>query len=212
MALFDSRLIHIILLLLVVIPLAYSVVFWSESATTIGQNIMANWLATMIGAGVGVLIGLEVYRWQQSREQETAREETREKENAILNALLSELRENDKKLEVRRHKTPVERALEPRLRLKDELWRALSDAGELKRITDLAVLESAATAYHCVRAAVFIEEEFVRQTGVLSVWVDTGHAPDVGDALKSELLEADRDLGQAIEGAIDAIVKGLEMA
>jgi hypothetical protein len=87
MAPINSRWRHIILALLALIPLIYGILSWSESANTIGQNIMTNWLATMIGAAVGVLIGLEVYRWQQGREQTAKEQEASDHETKILVAI-----------------------------------------------------------------------------------------------------------------------------
>jgi hypothetical protein len=210
MAPINPRLIHIVLVLLALIPLVYGIRYWSESANTIGQNIMANWLATMIGAAVGVLIGLEVYRWQQGREQKVKEKEASYQETKILVAILREFMDNRKALAARREKMPQERSILLGLRLKDELWNAFSDSGELRWITDLTLLESIAAAYHHIRAVEFIEEEIVRQTGALTVPIKMEHGPDVGDEFKSELIEADAELDQAIERAISALVDSIE--
>jgi hypothetical protein len=210
MAPISPRLIHIVLVLLVLIPLVYGIRYWSESVSTIGQNIMANWLATMIGAGVGVLIGLEVYRWQQGREHQAQEKEASDQETKILAALLRELMDNRKALAARREKMPQERSILLGFRLKDELWNAFSDGGELRWITDLTLLESISVTYHHIRSVVFIEEEIVRQTGALTVPIEMEYGPDVGDEFKSELIAADAELDQAIERAISAIVDGID--
>jgi hypothetical protein len=210
MAPVNSRLIHFILVLLALIPLVYGIRYWSESANTIGQNIMASWLATMIGAGVGVLIGLEVDRWQQGREQMAKKEETSCQETQVLNAILRELMDNRKALAARREKMPQERSILLGLTLKDELWNALSDGGELRWITDLTLLESIAAAYHHIRSVVFIEEEIVRKTGALTVPIELEYGPDVGDEFKSALIEADAELDQAVERTISAMTDRLQ--
>lgn len=211
MAPINSRLIHIILVLLALIPSVYGIRYWSESANTIGQNIMANWLATMIGAAVGVLIGLEVYRWQQGREQEVKEKEASHQETKILAAILRELMDNRKALAARREKMPQERSILLGSRLKDALWNAFSDGGELRWITDVTLLECIAAAYHHIRSVVLIEEEIVRQTGALTVPIEMEYGPGVvGEEFKSELMEADAELDQAIERVIGAIAGRME--
>lgn len=210
MALINSRFIHIVLVLLALIPLVYGIRYWSEPANTIGQNTMANWLATMIGAAVGVLIGLEVYRWQQGQEQNAKEEEENTHKTQILAAILRELMDNRKALAARREKPPQERSIYLGFRLKDELWKALSDGGELRWIVDLSLLESIADAYHYIKSVVFIEQEIVRQTGVLTARIELESGPDVGDKFWSALIEAEEVLGRAIEGAINAIVARIE--
>jgi len=210
MAPFSQRLIHIFLVLLALIPLAYGIGYWSESADTIGQNIMASWLATMIGAAVGVLIGVEVYRWQQGGEQKTKEQEASYQETKILVVIHRELMDNRKALAARREKMPQERPILLGLRLKDELWNAFSNGGELRWVTDLFLLESIAAAYHHIRSVVLIEEEILRQTGALTVPIEMEYGPQVGDEFKSALMEADADLEQATERAISALVDTVE--
>jgi len=210
MAPFSPRLIHIFLVLLALIPLAYGIGYWSESADTIGQNIMASWLATMIGAAVGVLIGVEVYRWQQGGEQKANELEASYQKTKILAVLHREVLDNRKALAARRERMPQERPILLGLRLKDELWTALSSGGALRWITDFSLLESVAAAYHHIRSVRLIEEEIVRQTGALTVPVGLEYGPQVGDALQAALLEADAELEPAIERAISALVDRIE--
>jgi hypothetical protein len=210
MAPFSPRLIHIFLVLLALIPLAYGIGYWSESADTIGQNIMASWLATMIGAAVGVLIGVEVYRWQQGGEQKAKELEASYHETKILAVLYRELIDNGKALAARRERMPQERPILLGLRLKDELWTALSNGGALRWITDFPLLESVAAADHHIRSVRLIEEEIVRQTGALTVSVGLEYGPQVGDEFQAALLEADAELELAIERAISALVDRIE--
>jgi len=210
MAPINSRWIHIVLVFLVLIPSAYGIHYWSESADTIGQNIMASWLATMIGAAVGVLIGLEVNRWQQGREQGAREQVAGQRERQILGAILGELKDNRTALAARRERMPQERSIPLGLRWKDALWRAFSDGGELRWIADLTLLESIAAAYHQIRSVAFVEEEMVRQTGALTVPMGTAHGADVGEGFKSELMAVDMELEQAIERAIGALVDRIE--
>jgi hypothetical protein len=210
MAPFSPRLIHIFLVLLALIPLAYGIGYWSESADTIGQNIMASWLATMIGAAVGVLIGVEVYRWQQGGEQKAKELEASYHETKILAVLYRELIDNGKALAARRERMPQERPILLGLRLKDELWTALSNGGALRWITDFPLLESVAAADHHIRSVRLIEEEIVRQTGALTVSVGLEYGPQVGDEFQAALLEADAELEPAIERATSALVDRIE--
>jgi hypothetical protein len=210
MAPFSPRLIHIFLVLLALIPLAYGIGYWSESADTIGQNIMASWLATMIVAAVGVLIGVEVYRWQQGGEQKAKELEASYHETKILAVLYRELIDNGKALAARRERMPQERPILLGLRLKDELWTALSNGGALRWITDFPLLESVAAADHHIRSVRLIEEEIVRQTGALTVSVGLEYGPQVGDEFQAALLEADAELEPAIERATSALVDRIE--
>ena len=106
----------------------------------------------MIGAGVGVLIGLEIYRWQEDGEQKATEKEATRQEAQILGAILRELMHNKNALAARREKMPQERSIPLGLRLKGELWNAFSDGGELRWVTDVILLESIAAAYHHTRS------------------------------------------------------------
>lgn len=130
------------------------------------DSAMGNWFATMVGAIVGILIALEINRRQQEvqekKEQEDKRQERLTRKTKILNQVKRELESNRQGLADR---LPIEdgvaRRVVPVDRLKDELWNALSDGGELQWIDDLDLLDCIATAYYNIRLIIYLEEKYV---------------------------------------------------
>jgi hypothetical protein len=123
------------------------------------DNLMGNWFATMIGVIVGIPIALEIHRRQQQaqekKEQETQEREALTRKAKILSLVKKELEYNRDVL-VARPETIKRLDLEDRL--KDELWHAFSDGGELQWIRDLQLIDSFSTAYHHIRTIIFLEE------------------------------------------------------
>jgi hypothetical protein len=78
----------------------------------------------------------------------------------ILNLLKNELEYNLRTLTDRQSaEEELERIYTPQ-RLKDELWNAFSDGGELQWIRDLDLIDSISTSYYYIRIEIYLEEMY----------------------------------------------------
>ena len=147
---------------LAAIPVAYSVAHVFDS--TYRDSFFGNWAATVIGVIVGIPIALELNRRQVSseavRSAESRQKEEGQRRSKILALLRTELIYNREQLGVRQagEGKPKRQVLLPGL--KDELWHAFSDGGELQWIQDLDLLDAIASAYHRIRTIIYLEERF----------------------------------------------------
>jgi hypothetical protein len=130
--------------------------------TPFRDSFLGDWLATITGALVGVPIALALSRWQQRNEercqQASARAEADEHKSKILVLVEEELRWNQTRL-LKRAESSGESLDESALLegVKDELWRALSDGGELQWIRDLESLDAISLAYHWIGRVKYLE-------------------------------------------------------
>jgi len=157
----------IVLLALGTIPVAYA--FWRINDIQFRDSFMGNWFATMIGVMVGIPIALEINR-RQRKVQERTEKVVREREQLartakILKLVKKELTHNREAL-VGRQQTEdgTSQRVVSTNRLKDELWNAFSDGGELQWITDLELLDSISAAYHHIRTVIYLEERYFEAT------------------------------------------------
>ena len=127
---------------------------------------MGNWFATMVGVLVGIPIAVRLAMWQQEqrqkREDEKEQAESRSRKSRILNLVREELEFNRNKLSEQpvEPDSPFERVISAG-GLKDELWRAFSDGGELEWIDDLDLMSILAQAYHCIRRVIFLQDLYL---------------------------------------------------
>lgn len=141
------------LAVLILLPLVYCFTRLNEQA--FWDAAIGNWLATMLGVIVGVPVALSIERRRASRRQEQLASEFRRRSRNVLLLTKDELQHNLRALTNR--KTVPSSFLTQRL--KDDLWQALSDSGEIKWIDDPALLSGIATAYHFVAIVRDIEEK-----------------------------------------------------
>ncbi|MCL4466916.1 MAG: hypothetical protein M1389_12980 [Chloroflexi bacterium] len=122
------------------------------------KDFIANMLATAIGAVLGIPLGLWINRQGQlaSEKREATRrtEEASERERRVLGLIETKLEGNERVIEAwsgiqRRSGRPMLDGS----RLKDELWRALSDGGELSWLRDLELIDAISNAYFATRLA-----------------------------------------------------------
>ena len=118
-----NRIYWILIATLVLIPTIYFFVRLKDSTFT--DSAMGNWFATMVGAVSGIFIALELARWQKISEENIHT-------SKILTLVRDELKENLIHLNERVADNNPSR-FSP-YRLKDELWNAFSDGGELEWI------------------------------------------------------------------------------
>jgi hypothetical protein len=106
---------------------------------------MGNWLATVIGLVVGIPIALEIERSRSQRERG-------EKQDKILALVEDELNHNYTLISKSWvGKSPFERGAYLGGALKDDLWQAMSDSGEIQAISDVELLDKISNAYYYVR-------------------------------------------------------------
>lgn len=91
--------------------------------------------------------------------------------------------------------------------LKNELWKALSDGGELQWIRDLDLLNVIATAYHNIMMTIFLEEKFFEATHYSGIQVQQQKYPK--DFIMEYLVNSDLDVTKAIDAALSAINQNL---
>ena len=148
---------------LCVIPVLYFVTHLGDQNFVAGT--LGNWFATMVGVVVGIPIALALSRWQQSTEERRLRSQTEREAQTqkakILVAIRTELNLNLELLASRREKIDTQDQRIVQLPpLKDELWNAFSDGGELQWIKDVELLNALSSAYHDVRTVKFLEEQY----------------------------------------------------
>ena len=157
-----NKLVWSVLGVLVIVPIAYSLFF--QDPGSYWDDLMSNWLATMIGVGIGIPIALWLSRKQQASEEEVRREEAadedRDRKAKVLSLLQGELRHNRDML-VNRVKMREKGHFVPIHRLKTTTWSTFSDGGELQWVRDLDLLEIMSTAYYYVYELTRIENLFM---------------------------------------------------
>jgi hypothetical protein len=197
---------RLIVAVLATIPTVY--LLWRIRDPEFIDSAMGNWFATMIGALVGIGIALELYRWQEGQGHKARRLEERDHTAKILALIREELIYNrdqllSSKVEADGHPKRVVFAGG----LKDELWNALSDGGELQWIRDLQLMYAISLAYHYVRRIIFFERRYLEiMYSPASPMVDTSTPRN---DLAGLLLEVDSPTQQYINNALQEIEKSI---
>lgn len=163
------------------------------------QSFISNLCATVIGVGLGIPVALWINRL-------IGKSTEKERKKKVLRLLHSELQTNLSYLanfskEFYIHETGIYPAL-----LRDELWRAFSDGGELEWIKDISILSALAEAYYMVRNVIYLaEKEFdITQFGKHDDW---HWEKSIRDAL-IESIESGQD---RISRALDEIENGISL-
>ena len=127
---------------------------------------MGNLFATILGVVVGIPIALEISRRQQEAQYlaskvEREEEETKRKRR-VLTLLRTELEQNRGDIQVKRN--PMESGGKREVHtnsLRDEMWAAFSDGGELQHVNSPEVLAAISNAYYEIRASIHLERSFM---------------------------------------------------
>ena len=135
-------------------------------STGFQEGAMGNLFATILGVVVGIPIALEISRRQQDSQSAAAQaerqaEETKRKRK-ILSLLRTELEDNRSDLVAKRK--PIDNGGKREVHtisLRDEMWAAFSDGGELQHVNNPDVLAAIANAYYQVRSSIHLERSFI---------------------------------------------------
>lgn len=139
------------IILVIVAPLAIYLLLGAQT----WQDFLPNFLATMLGAIIGIPIAIGI-----SNQQETKREQAQKekiipilKEELFVNLghLSSWQKSNSQKLET----------VYSSIFLEDSAWSAFSDSGELEFIKDVEVLKKISHAYNTVRTVKELSERYM---------------------------------------------------
>ena len=123
---------------------------------------LANFLSTLAGFVLGVPVAIWL-ALRQARQQRDAAEEEAERlsvrrRNDVLRAIRKELAED--RATLTNDRGDAEGAWEFAVPfLMDEVWTAMSDGGQLKWITDTAVLRQLARAYVFIKTIIYLEKQ-----------------------------------------------------
>ena len=154
---------------LVVVAIAtWSFVYFIQHFRSTGfqEGAMGNLFATILGVVVGIPIALEISRRQQEAQYlaskvEREEEETKRKRR-VLTLLRTELEQNRGDIQVKRN--PMESGGKREVHtnsLRDEMWAAFSDGGELQHVNSPEVLAAISNAYYEIRASIHLERSFM---------------------------------------------------
>jgi len=206
----NPRLLWLIIAVTAIIPTIYFFIRLSDSVFR--DSAMGNLFATMVGALIGILIALEINRQQQETQERKEAEFQEQEENdhkaKILKLVKSELEYNRNSLTERQPKKEGESQRKVLLpRLKDELWNAFSDGGELQWIKDLQLLDFISTAYYHVRTIIFLEEKYFEAVHYPGMVVQQNKYPK--DYILGYLATTDPEVLKHIEEALGEIDRSL---
>jgi hypothetical protein len=120
------------------------------------QSFVSNFLATIIGVGLGIPAALLINRWIESRTE-------KERKKKILSVIKVELYENLTVLNswLKEGAKKVE-VLQLTAMLKDESWTAFSDGGELEWIKDPYLLAEFSDAFSTIRSIKLIADRYFK--------------------------------------------------
>ena len=206
----NPRLLWLIIAVSAITPIIYFFYRLSDSAFI--DSAMGNWFATMIGALIGILIALEINRLQQDIQEKKERAlreiEERERKAKVLGLIKKELDYNRTALSARQpNKEGETKRIVLVNRLKDELWKAFSDGGELQWIKDVKLLDFISTAYYHVRTIIFLEEKYFEATHFPGMQVQQTKYPK--DYILEYLSATDPEVLKHIDETLGEIDKSL---
>lgn len=109
------------------------------------DGAIGNLAATLIGVIVGIPIGLQIDHWRQGQEDRKQRLERKARAREVAILVKDELLENLQRLEeIVSHTEGYHRYTSV---VRDDIWRAMSDSGEIRWLDDSKVLGEMAIAY-----------------------------------------------------------------
>jgi hypothetical protein len=155
------------------------------------ENFLPNFLATMLGAIVGIPIAFGINNQQEAKKEELQKEKIipilREELMVNLTHLSSWQKSNTQKLE----------SVYTSIFLEDSAWSAFSDSGELAFIKDVDLLMKISHAYSTVRTVKELSERYMELV----------HVPDQKER---ELLQT--PVAYLISRGIDTSIEDISMA
>jgi hypothetical protein len=198
-------LIWFVILVLAVIPTTYF--FYRVGDPIFADSAIGNWFATMVGALAGIGIALELNRIGEMQRQSVQKQENDQRKKKILMLVKRELSYNLRLLSDRQPtaNNSFERVI-PAMRLKDEVWNAFSDGGELQWLQSPKLVETIATTYYCVRAVMYLEDLF---QGKMLFTAKLSQVRALSE-LRRELEEADKLLERYLIYSIKEVENSLQ--
>ncbi len=125
------------------------------------DSLMGNWFATMIGALAGILTAIEINHSLENIEKTKRETEEKQRKEKILSLIKEELNFNLNEMMSRQPNSPDKNQRSVRIPgLKDELWDAFSDSGEIQWLNDPQLLDVITKAYYYVRSVIYLEEKY----------------------------------------------------
>ena len=165
------------------------------------NNFLANLLATLLGIVFGIPIALWIERRRQRTSEDKLKKEQHERMIKILELIKKELQEN---FDISDHfHKEVEHYYNP---LKDELWKAFSDGGELQWINNPNLLDVITAAYFEIHQMSFLYEKYIDDYFFLE---KSGNIQKAKPLLDIFLIRV-RNNRNKIKEAVDEINKNLE--
>ena len=205
--------VRIILWAFVIAITTWSIVYFvgHYGDTGFRDGALGNLFATILGVAVGIPIALEVNRRQQDAQNasalalKTADENIRKRK--VLTLIRSELSQNHADILDRR--SPLDPADTTKKRavsaipLRNELWVAFSDSGEIQHVNNPDVLAAIATAYHQVKATIYLEQQFLSVSHFPGMRIAQTSTPE--DRILGYMTATDTKLLSDIAQAIQSI-------
>ena len=172
------------------------------------ESAMGNLFATILGVLVGLPIALQVSRYQQSAAQAAAvLEKTSEvaaRRRKVLRLLREELQKNIDGLTERI--APIAQGGKRLVfthSLRNQLWVAFADGGELQYVDDPGLLATLADAYHEVAYCILLENKFFDATHYSGMRIQQDKYP--ADHILDYLTKDNDGLMKSMQSARDAI-------
>lgn len=188
----------------------WSLVYFIQHFSSMGfqEGAMGNLFATILGVVVGIPIALEISRRQQDAQQRASeverQEEAMKRKRKVLTLLRSELEQNRGDIQAKRK--PMESGGKREVHtnsLRDEMWAAFSDGGELQHVNNPAVLAAISNAYYEIRTSIHLERSFMNAVHFPGMRVAQEKYPQ--DHFLEYLTSTDPQVLTAIEQAIASI-------
>jgi hypothetical protein len=178
------------------------------------DQFFGNFLATVIGAIVGIPIALEITRHQR-RLQEAEDESTKGRERCqrqirILELLRGELAVNRRILPQLIEAQATDPAVVSTVGMKNDLWMSLADGGELHWLDDLTTLDAVANAYYHLRRLIVLEERYFDSGFRLKVSrVGSPQSTFAGEETSAHARDLRPHALEAVDVAIEAVTAKL---
>jgi hypothetical protein len=152
--------VRVLIFCLIAFSLYYTFDHWTNA--DFFTSFWSSWLATMFGVLISVPIALELsrlqYRAELKKKEADDNNELAKKSLKILSLLKIEIDENIDKLKSRiKEENGIKKRVVIFPALKNDLWRAFSDGGELQWIKDVDLLDAISSSYHSTSQVIFLE-------------------------------------------------------
>lgn len=172
------------------------------------EGTMGNLFATILGLVVGVPIALEINRRQQEAEHAIilarSEQEGKQRKTKVLSLIRSELKSNKRDLIFRAKDVAAGGKRQVHVNtLRDEMWSAFSDGGELHYVNSPELLALIAGAYYEIRTTIHLERRFMDAIHFSGMRVKQEKYPQ--DFFLEYLTSTDPNVLEAIDRAVAKI-------